>query len=82
MEGSDYVRVAGEEFDAACTAVHGSLGFAETASAVRSHMRSAAACLIHSAVLAARSRRETVGQQHFDWDSPPRGDQPEGVPTA
>ena len=80
MDASDYVRVAGEELTAASTAARGDKTFAETASAVRSHMRSATACLVRLAVLAARARRETVGQRHFDWDTPPRG--PQAVPTG
>ena len=75
MDASDYLRVAAEEFEAARRAAQGSIGFAETASAVRSHTRSATACLTGYAVLVAR-------QQHFDWDTPPRGDQPTAVPTA
>ena len=82
MDASDYVGVAGAQFEAARTAAGGQLSFAETASAVRSHMRSATACLTRSAVVAARARRETVGQRHFDWDTPPRGDQTSLVPTA
>ena len=62
MERSDYVRVAGEEFEAA--------------------RRAANACLIRSALLAARSRREAVGQQDFQWDTPPRGGETDAVPTA
>ena len=73
MEASDYVRVASEEFHAACTAARGSITFAQTASAVRTHMRSATACPIRSAVLPARLRSETVGQRHLEWDTPPRG---------
>jgi len=73
MEASDFVRVACEEFQAAMDVGQRDIGFAGTASAVRSHMRSAAACLLSSAVLSARARREVVGQRHFEWDTPPRG---------
>jgi len=82
MDASELLRVAGEEFQAAVTAAQGKLGFAETASAVRSHMRSATACLIRSAVLAARSQREAVGQLHFGWDGAARGQAPSAVAKA
>ena len=82
MDASDYVRVAVEELEAACTAAQGSVGFAETASAVRSHMRSATVCLTRCAVVSARSRREAVGQLHFDWEGVPRSHAPSGVSKA
>ena len=82
VDRSDFLCVAKEEFQTACAAAQGCIGFAETASAVRSQMRSATACLIRFAVLSARSRREAVGQLHFDWEGARRGDQPSAIASA
>ena len=82
MDGSDYVRVAAEEFEAARTAAQGKGTFAETASAVRSSMRSAIVCLVRFAVLTARQRRDVTGQLEFPWDPPPRGDNRSAVGRA
>ena len=37
---------------------------------------------VRVAVLSARLRRETVGQRHFEWDTPPRGQSPQPVARA
>ena len=82
MDAPDYVREAQDAFAAACREAARDSVFAETAAAVRKQMGLASVCLLRSAVLRARARRQAIGRRHFDWDTPPRGEEPQPVGRA